>query len=134
MIAPCRHGFRSDFWLPCPTCRPEEAALIQGNSATAEQTAVQATNRKKSAMIGVPQPRLLELDGKTLAGCKVGHEAANATALTRYHVTFSCGHPGIANGTDLKSADKAGKVLRCKPCQVAESLRRKQENRKVRDE
>jgi hypothetical protein len=59
---------------------------------------------------------VLDLAGKTIAGCAVGKMAVNATANTRFHCVMLCGHPQITDGTMLMAAERAGGTLKCSPC------------------
>lgn len=115
----CRHGYDPTKWLPCPTCKPEETAVLRGAPSTPEQHAVVAV--KSAAMrngIGevMRNPRTLKLEGETLAGCQIGKTAHNSGSNTRFHAVMACGHEEIVVGTTVKFAHKKGQVLRCKAC------------------
>ena len=113
----CRHQFRIGGFLPCPFCKPAEAAVIEGEGATPVEVAEVAMRRKASANLGVQRPRrTLELTGKTLAGCAVDRRAADATRVSRFHAIMSCGHPQIVDGSVLTAAERAGKILKCTAC------------------
>jgi hypothetical protein len=117
----CSHGFRKDGWLPCTFCKPDEAQALQGKpSAFASQA--EPPPRRNTASLGIQQPsRVLDLSGKTIAGCAVGKMAVNATANTRFHCVMLCGHPQITDGTMLTAADRAGKTLKCSRCAKIDS-------------
>ena len=114
----CIHGWRlaAGSFLPCPSCKPAEAQALQGKpSAFASRS--EPPPRRNNASLGIQQPsRVLDLSGKTIAGCAVGKMAVNATANTRFHCTMLCGHPQITDGTMLTSADRAGRTLKCSRC------------------
>lgn len=134
----CQHGWRkaSGSWLPCPACKTEETAALQGAPVTPEQHAAVAAKgaamRNGALELDVRNPRTLALEGKTLAGCKVGKMAANATSNTRFHVEAACGHRAIIAGTDLKQAEKAGRVVKCPPCTRADGKAKRAQKREAR--
>lgn len=119
----CRHSYHREF-CPCPFgCHAAEIAALRGVPTTPEEVAhvvvVSEAMRGQTLQTGEKNQRRLKIEGKTLAGCKVGVMAADGTHNTRFHTEMSCGHMAIMAGTNLKYAHKKGQTLRCKPCQLA---------------
>jgi hypothetical protein len=113
----CRHQFRIGGFLPCPYCKPEDTAVLEGEGSTPVEVAEVANRRKPSANLGIQRPlRTLDLSGKTLAGCAIGRRAADATRGSRFHAIMSCGHAQIVDGSIIAVADRAGKTLKCSAC------------------
>jgi len=140
----CRHGWptaerdtqrSASSWLPCPFCKPEAARVLQGGPKTPQEAVELGARRKSNASLGIQQPsRTLELSGKTLAGCAVGKMAADSTANTRFHSVLACGHAKIIDGTVLTTADRAGKILKCPPCNRADAKAAKEAKRKAQSD
>jgi hypothetical protein len=130
----CRHGWRlaEGSFLPCPLCKPSEARALQGEGTTVVEVAEVAAKRKASARLGNQQPsRTLELSGKTLAGCSIGKMAADATANTRFHTVLACGHSKILDGTVIMTAERAGQIIKCPPCNRIDAKAAKEAKRKA---
>lgn len=132
----CLHGHDRD-WLPCSFCHPAETAILLGAPTTPEQHAAiavkgAAMRSSNNFQVGDKHPRALKLEGKELAGCKVMHKAADATHTTRFHAVMACGHTAIIEGTILNTAERDGKKLSCKQCQLILSRDQRAKKSKMR--
>ena len=125
----CRHQFRIEGgWLPCPYCKPDEAAALRGAPTTAEDRriiVIKSAAMRNQEFEHIAKKRMLQLVGQTLAGCVALRVAADSTANTRFLWRMSCGHEEVRDGTEIKTFDKNGATATCKACAKAATGQRR---------